>query len=153
MRDEVVGVGALEHNHPDGFVGLGALDSRNEVANQLGPQQVHGRSGDFRKQDAFVLPDGQRLETARIRLGRAHAAFPALIESSTAAAYSEGSSSQTKWPASMITTRLLGSRSSRNSAFASGTTRSWRPFMIVTGVAIWGSSSASTGSSSGYRRT
>ena len=68
-------------------------------------------------------------------------------------AYSAGASSQTKWPASMTTRRLLGSRSSRNSALASGTTRSWRPLMIVTGVAICGSSSASSGSSSGYLRT
>ena len=43
----------------------------------------------------------------------------------------------------------MGSRSSRNSALASGTTRSWRPLMIVTGVVICGSSSASSGSSSG----
>ena len=50
----------------------------------------------------------------------------------------------------MIARRLLGSRSSRNSALASGTTRSWRPLMIVTGVVICGSSSASSGSSSGY---
>jgi hypothetical protein len=39
--------------------------------------------------------------------------------------------------------RLSGSCSSRNSALASGTTRSWRPSMMVTGVAIPGSSSAS----------
>ena len=32
----------------------------------------------------------------------------------------------------------MGSRSSRNSALASGTTRSWRPLMIVTGAAICG---------------
>jgi hypothetical protein len=32
----------------------------------------------------------------------------------------------------------VGSRSSRNSALASGTTRSWRPSMIVTGAAICG---------------
>jgi hypothetical protein len=35
----------------------------------------------------------------------------------------------------MTTKRLVGSRSSRNSALASGTTRSWRPLMRVTGVA------------------
>ena len=39
----------------------------------------------------------------------------------------------------------MGSRSSRNSALATGTTRSWRPLMIVTGVVICGSSSASCG--------
>ena len=49
-------------------------------------------------------------------------------------AYSAGASSQTKWPASMILRRLLGNRSSRNSAFATGTTRSCLPLMIVTGV-------------------
>ena len=65
-------------------------------------------------------------------------------------AYSAGASSQTKWPASMILRRLFGSRSSRNSALATGTTRSWRPLMIVTGVVIVGSSAASSGSSSGY---
>ena len=52
----------------------------------------------------------------------------------------------------MITTRLVGSRWSRNSALASGTTRSWLPLMIVTGAVICGSSPASTGSSSGYLR-
>jgi hypothetical protein len=42
----------------------------------------------------------------------------------TAEAYSAGASSQTKWPASMITRRLVGRRSSRNSALASGRSRS-----------------------------
>jgi hypothetical protein len=32
----------------------------------------------------------------------------------------------------------VGSRSARNSALGSGTTRSWRPLMIVTGAAICG---------------
>ena len=79
--------------------------------------------------------------------------FLSPIDSRMIDAYSAGASSHTKWPASMIARRLLGSRSSRNSAFATGTTRSWRPLMIVTGVVICGSSSASSGSSSGYLRT
>jgi hypothetical protein len=58
------------------------------------------------------------------------------IASRMIAAYSAGASSQTKWPASMTLRRLLGSRASRNSALASGTTRSWRPLMIVTGVVV-----------------
>jgi hypothetical protein len=40
----------------------------------------------------------------------------------------------------MITKRLVGSRWSRNSALASGTTRSCRPLMIVTETVICGSS-------------
>src|SRR5262249_24824905 len=76
-----------------------------------------------------------------------------LSESRTIEAYSAGASSQTKWPASMIARRLLSSRSWRNSALATGTTRSVRPLMIVTCVPIRGSSSASSGSSSGYLRT
>src|SRR6185503_4970170 len=38
-----------------------------------------------------------------------------VIAAMMAEAYSAGASSQTKWPASTITTRLVGSRSSRNS--------------------------------------
>jgi hypothetical protein len=55
-------------------------------------------------------------------------------------AYSVGASSQTKWPASTIARRLLGSLSSRNSALTSGTTGSLRPLIIVTGVVNCGSS-------------
>src|SRR4051812_13711526 len=92
---------------------------------------------------------GRRVGDGR---GDGHERSP-VTESRMSAAYSSGASSQTKWPASMIRTRLLGSRSARNSALASGTTWSLRPLMIVTGVAISGSSSASSGSSCGYRRT
>ena len=49
MGDEVVRVGAAEHEHPDPLVGLGALDQRDEVADQFRPEQVHGRSRDLRE--------------------------------------------------------------------------------------------------------
>src|SRR5262249_51741054 len=65
------------------------------------------------------------------------------------APYWAGSSSQTKCPALMTVRRLLGSRSKRKVAFASGTTLSWSPQRIVTGVRMPGSSSASSGSCSG----
>src|SRR5262249_10203264 len=85
-------------------------------------------------------------------LALGHGQLP-VIESRTVEAYFAGSSSQTKCPASMTTRRLVGSHWWRNSALGSGTTRSLRPLMIVTGTVICGSSPASTGSSSGYLRT
>src|SRR3954452_17594350 len=70
-----------------------------------------------------------------------------------AAAYLVGLSSQAKWPESSTTSRLFGSSRWRNSALACGTTRSRVLLMTVTRVEMYGKSPASSGSSSGYRRT
>src|ERR1700759_5417597 len=51
MRNEVLRIGAPEHEHPDGPVGLSSLNERNQIADELGPQQVHGRGRDLREED------------------------------------------------------------------------------------------------------
>ena len=48
------------------------------------------------------------------------------------AAYCSAASSQTKWPASSTSSRLFGSRASKNPALATGTSGSRRPVMICT---------------------
>jgi hypothetical protein len=62
VRDEVVRVGAEEHDHPHALVGLGPLNQRDQVADQLGSEEIHRRSGDFRKEDSAVAPHPDRLE-------------------------------------------------------------------------------------------
>ena len=62
VGDEVVGVGAREHEHLDGVVGLGSLDEGDQIADQLGPQQIHGRGRDLREQNGPFLAHGERLE-------------------------------------------------------------------------------------------
>src|SRR5262245_15500042 len=106
----------------------------------------------FRDVEERLRADAALGVHVQLDLRTRHELLPA-IESRMIEAYSAGASSQTKWPASMILRRLLGSRSSRNSALAGGTTRSWRPLTIVTGVEMPGRSSASAGNSSGYVRT
>ena len=72
----------------------------------------------------MIVPAGWLAGASRgTGLALCHGQLP-VIESRTVEAYFAGSSSQTKWSASMITRRLAGSRWSRNSALASGTTRS-----------------------------
>jgi hypothetical protein len=42
VGNEIVGVRALEHEHPRRLVGLGALDEGDEITHQLGPQRFMG---------------------------------------------------------------------------------------------------------------
>jgi hypothetical protein len=62
MRNEVVGVGAAEHEHLDGVVGLGSLNEGDQVADEFGPEQIHGRGRDLREQNGPLLAHGERVE-------------------------------------------------------------------------------------------
>ena len=61
-RKEIIGVGALEHEHLDGPVGLGSLNEGDQIADQFGPHKIHGRGRNFHEQNAPVLTHGERLE-------------------------------------------------------------------------------------------
>jgi hypothetical protein len=67
VGDEVVGVCALEHQQLERRVCLGSLDERDEIADQLGAEEVHRRGRDFGEQHGPIEMDGQRLEHPRIR--------------------------------------------------------------------------------------
>ncbi len=43
VGNEIVRVGALEHEHLEGFVGLGPLNERDQITDQFGSQKIHGR--------------------------------------------------------------------------------------------------------------
>ena len=62
VGNEVVRVGAPEDEHADGVVGLGSLDERNQIADQVGPQKVHRRGRNAREQDGLFPTNGERLE-------------------------------------------------------------------------------------------
>ena len=62
VGNEIVGVGALEHEHLDGVVGLGSLNEGDQIADQFGPQKIHGRGRNFREQNGPFLAHGERLE-------------------------------------------------------------------------------------------
>ena len=64
MGDEVVGICACEHEHASGVVRFGALDQRDQVADQFGSQEIHRGSRDLREHDATFLADVERLERA-----------------------------------------------------------------------------------------
>ena len=61
VGNEIVGVGALEHEHLDGVVGLGSLDERDQIADQLGPEKIHRRGRNLREQDGPFLAHFERL--------------------------------------------------------------------------------------------
>jgi hypothetical protein len=84
VRDEVLRIGAAEHHHADFVVGLGALDERDQVADQLRPEQVHGRRRDLREPDAPFLPQTQRPELRHVRSPRNALTSAATSPSSTA---------------------------------------------------------------------
>src|ERR1041384_3585089 len=52
VSNKVVGVGALEHNHLTVIVSFGSLNKRDEIADQLRPQQIHWRRRDLNEQNA-----------------------------------------------------------------------------------------------------
>jgi hypothetical protein len=49
VRNEVLGVGTLEHEYSERIIGLGLLNEGDQITNQFWPQKVHGRGGDFRE--------------------------------------------------------------------------------------------------------
>jgi hypothetical protein len=70
VRDEVVRVGAREHDDAARRVRLGALDQGDEVTDELGAEEVHGRGRDLDEEDARVDPHVERLERPWVRRGR-----------------------------------------------------------------------------------
>jgi hypothetical protein len=67
VRDEVVGVGAPEHEHLQRVVRLGALNERDQVADQLGPEEIHRRGRDLREDSGPVDMHCECLERPGIR--------------------------------------------------------------------------------------
>jgi hypothetical protein len=61
VGNEIVGVGAPEHEHLDGGIGLGSLNERDQIADQFGAQKIHGRGGNFREQNGAFSAHGERL--------------------------------------------------------------------------------------------
>ena len=62
VGNEIVRIGTLEHEHLDGVVGLGPLNEGDQIADQFGPQKIHGRGRNFREQNGPFLAHGERLE-------------------------------------------------------------------------------------------
>ena len=67
VRDEVVGVGAPEHQHLECLVCLGSLDKGDEITDQLGPEKVHRRGGNLGEENSPVETHGERLERPGIQ--------------------------------------------------------------------------------------
>ena len=65
VRNEVSGVGTTEYQHLAGLVGLGLLDEGDEIADQLGPEQVHWRGRDLGEEDTAFGSHPQRFELRR----------------------------------------------------------------------------------------
>ena len=70
VGDEVVGIGALKDQYLDCIVSLGVLNQRDEIADELGSQEVHRRCGDLHEQDALGPASVQRLEIGHRRPSR-----------------------------------------------------------------------------------
>lgn len=62
VRNEVVELGALEHEHADSVVRLGLLMEGDQFADQLRPQKIHGRGGNLHELNAPLLVYCERLE-------------------------------------------------------------------------------------------
>src|SRR5262249_19584932 len=63
VRDEVIGVGAREHEHLEPVVCLGLRDQRDEVSDELRAEEIHGRRRDLDEQHgllALVLGRSER---------------------------------------------------------------------------------------------
>jgi Response regulator receiver domain len=63
VGNEIVGVAALEHEHLDGVVGLGYLNEGDQIADQFGPQKIHGRGRNLHEQNSTFLAYPERLES------------------------------------------------------------------------------------------
>jgi hypothetical protein len=63
MWNEVIRIGAPEDEHPHGSVAFRLLDQRDKVADQIGPEKIHGRRGYPYEQNGGVLLHAQRRET------------------------------------------------------------------------------------------
>jgi hypothetical protein len=70
MRDVVVTVAALEHQHLVCVVCFGSLDQGDEIANQLRAEEIHGWSEDLGKEKRPVDVHGDRLECPGMRGNR-----------------------------------------------------------------------------------
>ena len=66
VRDEVVGIGALEHEHLERLVRLGSLQQGDEIADELGAEKVHRRGRDLDEEDSPVDLRGECLERPAI---------------------------------------------------------------------------------------
>jgi hypothetical protein len=66
MGNEVVWVGALEHEDLNVVVGLGSLKEGDQIADQFRTQKIHRRRRDLREQNRFVPAQGERFETLRV---------------------------------------------------------------------------------------
>ena len=60
--DEIFGVGALKHQHLERLVGFGSLDKGDEIADQLGAEEIHGRGVDLGEENRPVDEHGDGLE-------------------------------------------------------------------------------------------
>ena len=65
VGNEIVGVGALEHEHLDGVVGLGLLNERDQIADQFRPQEIHRRGRNIHEQNRSFPTHLERLEDHR----------------------------------------------------------------------------------------
>ena len=61
VGNEIIRVRALEYDHLDGVVGLGALDERDQIADQPGSQKIHRRGRNLHEQDGPFLVYLERL--------------------------------------------------------------------------------------------
>ena len=75
VGNEIIRVGALEYEHLDRVVGLGALDERDQIANQLGSQKIHRRSRNLHEQDGPFLAYLERFVFQVVVFGPAFSHF------------------------------------------------------------------------------
>ena len=64
VRNEIVGIGAREDDYAGGFVRLRELNQRDQIANELGSEQIHGRSRERGEEHACVSVRLDRFEVA-----------------------------------------------------------------------------------------
>jgi hypothetical protein len=62
VRDEVVGVRALEHQHLERRVRFGSLNQGDEITDEFGPEKIHRRGDDLGEEDSSVDVRGECLE-------------------------------------------------------------------------------------------
>jgi hypothetical protein len=68
VGNEVIGVGAPEHKHQNGLIGLRLLNQRDQIADQFRPEKIHGWSRDVREQHGPFLTHSERFEIHSIFL-------------------------------------------------------------------------------------
>ncbi|MNT46610.1 hypothetical protein D3C72_1832700 [compost metagenome] len=65
MRDEIVGIGAPEHENPDAFVSFGVLNQAYQIAHHADAEQVHRGCGYLHEKNRTVAAHFERLERHR----------------------------------------------------------------------------------------